>query len=238
MKRLKKIIKRNLTLLQCFINRKFLFKKLLNENKGLHVGCGDIRISNLINMDSRPTVATDIVANSTNLSIFPSNSFLVVFSNAFFEHLYKEDRVLHLTDLKRTLKKNGMAIYLGMPDFEVIARSYLGNVPGILYKKFDVNEAYRYTHGNPEQADGWWLEQLHKSLFDTKSLTKLLEESGFRNFVIFDYAFRTESIPLNMGFIAFKTKPKLRITENWVCETIRNYSADVSTNTVKILTNK
>ncbi len=223
---------------RCLINKNFRLESLIKSNSGLHVGCGDIRLTNFINLDVRATKATDIAQNSTKLTIFPNKSFQTVFSNAFFEHLYKDQRIPHLTDAKRTLKPNGILIYLGMPDFRIVADSYLKRTPGILYKKFDVNEAYRYTHGNPEQADGWWQEQLHKSLFDEDSLSEMVTKAGFDHFLIFNYSFRDEHLALNLGVIGFNKKPSFALNVKWVEEFARKYSTDVAVGSVEIIVKK
>jgi hypothetical protein len=97
---------------------------------------------------------------------------------------------------------DGFVCYLGLPDFESIARLYLDRGPGIVGPVFDLYEVYRYTHGDPEAVDGWYFEQLHKSLFDADEVTGLLTAAGFPSFVTFVYAFPGEPAALSLGFYA------------------------------------
>jgi hypothetical protein len=55
---------------------------------------------------------------------------------------------------------------------------------------------------------GWYLEQLHKSLFDAKEVEMLLRQSGFEHFRI-QYAYPGDShpVPVNLGFVATKQPP-------------------------------
>jgi hypothetical protein len=63
---------------------------------------------------------------------------------------------------------------------------------------------YRYTHGVPEHARGWWLGQLHKSLFDEAEMTSLLERAGFASHIVFCYGYPGDDheLPVTMGFYA------------------------------------
>ncbi|MGS7457370.1 hypothetical protein, partial [Mycobacterium tuberculosis] len=85
---------------------------------------------------------------------------------------------------------------------------------------FDLENVYRYTHGAPEGVS-WWLEQLHKSLFDAEEVEQLLTAAGFRHYVIFNYSFLNEKMNLNLGFIAFKNAPAANIKDrNWILQAI------------------
>jgi len=177
----------------------------LQQGSGLrvHLGCGDDRQVDFINIDSRPTRATDL-AMDLNRPAFARNSISFAFSNAFFEHLYRDSRLPHLRRIRKSLAAEGACCYIGIPYFRNIARFYLEGGPGTAGPVFDLFNVYRYTHGNPEQAPTWWLGQLHKSLFDEDELSALLSESGFGSFVMFCYAYPGDraEIPVTMGFYA------------------------------------
>jgi len=87
------------------------------------------------------------------------------FSNAFFEHLYRPQRLPHLRRIRESLEADGVCCYIGVPYFRNIAKFYLEKAPGTLGPVFDLYNVYRYTHGDPEHQPAWWLGQLHKSLF-------------------------------------------------------------------------
>ena len=189
--------------------------QLLAQTDKLHIGCGDVRMQGFINMDFRATLATDIAADCTEINIFPPGSLSLIFSHAFFEHLYRLDRIKNLRSAFNCLKNTGHLVYLGFPDFRIIAKAYLDKEKGLIGDRFDLYHVYRYTHGDPEHVKGWWLEQLHKSLFDTETVDELLSQAGFHYYCIFNYCFKDEHLPVNMGFIAFKSKPVESITKDW-----------------------
>ena len=53
----------------------------------VHLGCGDERLAGFLNIDYRPTPATDVVMD-LNLPQFAPASVSFAFSNAFFEHIF------------------------------------------------------------------------------------------------------------------------------------------------------
>jgi len=201
----------------------------------LHLGCGDVRIPGHLNIDSRETGATDRVMDCTKLDVFPDDSFSVVYSRAFFEHVYFNERVPLLQGVYRMLKEDGAVIFIAIPDFRVIALAYLGDAPGIVSPQFDLLEAYRYTHGAPEGVGAdWWLEQLHKTLFDKPTVETLLDVAGFPKFCIFNYCYMRECIPLNIGFVAFKRSSDLEMTNEWLADLLAPYDATILPKTLDI----
>jgi len=171
----------------------------------LHLGCGDDHLPGYLNCDYRLTNAADVIMDCNSLRKFKNISVTEVFSHAFFEHLYKAQQLPFLIDCHRVLKENGYIFFLGIPDFEVIAQEYLDNADFKGEKGgFNLYQVYRYSHGDPEIAQDYWLEQLHKSLFDKKYLKDLLLTAGFSKIVLFNYCYPGEKIPLNLGFIGYK----------------------------------
>lgn len=225
---LKNLAKTSYFFIKCFWNRVFI-NNLIVKKPYLHVGCGFEKLSQFINVDIRPTRATDLINDCSHFDIFPNNSFSVIYSNAFFEHLFYRERPVHLANLYRILKKRGTVIYLGIPDFEMSAKLYLK-------KQFNLDQVYQYTHGDPEQvADEYWLHQLHKTLFDKKTINKLLLDAGFKSFCIFRYCFRQEKHAICLGFIAFKGKPSIGFSKKEIDGFIKQYTQDVSTKNLLIL---
>lgn len=193
-----------------------MIQQLLSTTDKLHIGCGDVKMPGFINMDFRQTLATDVAADCTEINVFPAGSLGLVYSHAFFEHLYRLDRIKNLKSVFNCLKNNGQVVYMGFPDFRVIAKAYLDKEKGLIGERFDLYHVYRYTHGDPEHVKGWWLEQLHKSLFDTETVNELLTQAGFSYYCIFNYCFKDEHLPVSMGFVAFKSQPAAEVTKDWV----------------------
>ncbi len=188
---------------RCTINR-LRIKELVAQNPRLHLGCGPVRLPGFVNLDYRPTAGADLAMDCTDLAPLGKEVVELIYSNAFFEHLFKADGASCLSSCYVALQTNGTLVFSGIPDFESLAVAYLTKKPGITTNVFDLSQVYRYTHGNPEEAHGWWAGQLHKSLFDASSVTESLLESGFRDFVIFRYAFRDEPVALNLAWVARK----------------------------------
>ena len=93
---------------------------------------------------------------------------------------------------------------MGIPYFPNIARLYVEQGPGTAGPVFDLYNVYRYTHGDPEGQEAWWLGQLHKSLFDAEEVAALLAPSGFGAYVLFCYGYPGDvnEVPVTMGFYA------------------------------------
>ncbi len=177
----------------------------LQQRRGLrlHLGCGGDRLPDFVNIDTRRTPATDVTMDLNEPRLAPG-SVSVAFSNAFFEHLYRDRRLPHLQRIRESLAPGGVCCYMGFPYFRNIAKFYLENGPGTLGPRFDLYNVYRYTHGDPEHQPHWWLAQLHKSLFDEEEVGRLLRDAGFASFVLFCYGYPGDDaeIPVTMGFYA------------------------------------
>ena len=201
----------------------------------LHIGCGDYRLEGFVNVDARQTSATDIVHSCADLSFLPAAIFSTVYSHAFFEHLYIFQREACLRSVHRVLKDDGTVVFLGFPDFKRVALAYLNDELGIVSPNFDLRDVYRYSHGQPEHASDWWLEQLHKSLFDVETVELLLKAAGFAHYCVFNYCFRDEKIPLNLGFIGYKSRPDLdKIERDYVAAFLKDYTEDVNGDTIEV----
>ena len=188
--------------------RIYTSKIATNPSIRLHLGCGSNHIEGMVNCEYRATTAADVVMDCSDLSHFLTHSIDLIFSHAFFEHLYSNQRLHFLCECQRILKPNKRIIFLGLPDLRIIAKNYLDGVEFMPGRLFDASVMYRYTHGDPEIAPEWWTEQLHKSLFDRDVVKDLLCCSGFEHFALFNYRYIGEDIPLNLGVIAWHGNDK------------------------------
>lgn len=173
------------------------------HGRRLHLGCGDERLAGYVNADIRATPAADIVLDLTEPDL-PRGVVELVYSNAFFEHLARTARAAHLAAVRAALAPGGAACYIGMPYFPNVARFYLAGAPGTAGPEFDLYNAYRYTHGDPDGQPDWYFEQLHKSLFDEDELDGLLAQAGFGAHVVFAYGYPGDhaELPVTCGFYA------------------------------------
>ena len=195
----------------------------------VHIGCNTVKITGYVNVDVRPTSATDLVHDCRDVAIFPSASLKVVYSNAFFEHVYVMDRLPLLEDIRRALAVDGRLIFTGLPDFEGVARAYLERrKPGHVSPAFDLFEAYRYTHGDPEGRQDWWLAQLHKGLLDAQTMEKLLRDAGFAASTVFSYRWGTEPHAVTLGCIAQRSARAALMTPAEIRDAIGDLPSNVA----------
>lgn len=194
--------------IRCLFNRVFRLGDMLARRPQLHVGCGDVHFDDCVNIDLRPTRATDIVGDCVTLSGIPDHSVRAVYANAFLEHIFLNNRLACLRSVRRVLTPDGVLAITAIPDFEQIARAYLRGKPGLVGPKFDLDTVYRYTHGNPEGA-GDWMAQLHKSLFDLTTLISLVNDAGFASYCIATYSFRKDPISVSFLLLASPSKRSL-----------------------------
>jgi len=192
--------------------------KRLSLSKGLmlHLGCGEKHIPGMLNCDCRATRAVDLIMDCRRLSRFKNDSVNLIFANAFFEHLYVVQQQPLLQDCHRVLNDDGAVIFLGIPDFKIIADAYLNEKRGCFQKNFDLFEVSRYTHGDPEHVAGsmrFYFGQLHKAIFDRKYVESLLGKTGFKERRVFNYCYPREYLPLNIGLIAWKGKKTKEVKE-------------------------
>lgn len=203
------------------LSEKFLLDKF-KTNK-LHIGCGNIRLANHVNIDIQKTPATDITCDCRCLSnYFLDNTFEHILSNAWFEHIWLFEQESCLKSIHKVLKENGFLYLIGLPDFEVIVDYYRKGkkVPGPYSLNKNLGNVMRYTHGlTPKHINDknnfQIICQLHKSLIDKSMMEYMLKNSGFKKYIIFNYCFPKEELPLNMGVLAMKNDNEKTFKESW-----------------------
>ena len=170
----------------------------------LHLGCGKKAkyFQNFLNCDLTPHKKVDLIMDCGRLDFFENQSVSLIYSHAFFEHLYLRQHEVFLGECFRTLRPDGVVVTLGTPDFAVVAKEYLKKSDVSSVRKFDLEMAYWQTHGAPELDALSWLSQLHKALFDRDYLLSLYRKIGFKEVRIFNYRFKDECTAHNLGVIA------------------------------------
>lgn len=171
----------------------------------------------------------------TTVRIWRSSHLTVChfYSNAFFEHVYADDRLPLLRDAVRALAPEGWLAFTGLPDFEGVARAYLAKRPGNVSRLFDLHEAYRYTHGDPEGKSDWWLAQLHKGLFDTPTVLELCRSAGFATCEVFAYCWGAEPNQVTIGFLATKHKPARSVENSQIRTELSALPANINWSTLE-----
>lgn len=145
----------------------------------LHLGCGDIRIPDYINIDFNLLAkGADVFGDIQNLdSLFinngeeikiKDNSIDTIYVCHVIEYFNREEIVDILKNWYKKLKTGGL-LRLAVPDFREMVCLYLHddyplyNFLGPLYGKWITNLGSIY----------------HKTVYDDESLGKLLEDTGF-----------------------------------------------------------
>lgn len=183
----------------------------------VQIGAGGRPFDGFVNIDPRP--GAGLTHGHAHQLPFADNTVDVIFCNAVFEHLYLCHQVMAAREWNRVLTDDGVAILLGIPDFETIARLYLDRSQGVKRPVFDALEVYRYTHGfpeaseplanwaewspadNPDTAPEGWLPQLHKSILDARALREVFAVAGLP-VTVWRYSYPGDDHKLNLAAIA------------------------------------
>tara|TARA_R110000824_G_scaffold167926_2_gene344994 strand:+ start:2779 stop:3345 length:567 start_codon:yes stop_codon:yes gene_type:complete len=141
----------------------------------LHLGCGNRKIPDFVNVDIRSTSATDIVGDITNLD-FKESSASMVYSCGVLEHFGKNSNLKFFrnTSWKDALRhwykvlKPGGEMYISTVDFRAVCEEYLENN--------NLEALVGITIGGQKNE-----EDLHGMLFDYELLEEQLIEIGFKD---------------------------------------------------------
>lgn len=151
-----------------------------------------------VRLDIDPSVAPDIIASLTDMSVVPSSSVDAVWSSHNLEHLYAHEVPVALAEFFRVLKPGGFVL-VTMPDLEQVAQFVAADkLEEVVY----VSPAgpitaldCLYGHRGMVAAGNHFMA--HKTGFTATSLTKHLGHAGFRNM-------RTWFTPFGLWAEAFK----------------------------------
>lgn len=144
----------------------------------LHVGCGDSRIEEFVNIDCRATKTTDLVADAWDLGAIASNSVEYIYSRHMLEHLSIHDAAKSLREWRRVLMPGGI-VHVVVPNLIFHARQLLGLIerPG-----FPDQQAHALAgfYGWQNEANGGTKEDMHRWGYTPASLERLLVSCGLR----------------------------------------------------------
>ena len=111
--------------------------------KYLNLACGSIVVNSdeWINCDFSPLNNQIKQVNLLEELPFQSNSFDLIYSSHFIEHISFDNLKSFLSECNRILKKNG-TIRLVLPDFENIVKEYISNLNNerIIFSQFNIVE--------------------------------------------------------------------------------------------------
>ncbi len=145
----------------------------LTEIRKVNYGCGAVLLNGWVNVDLMPTNFIKR-ANALNNNIyyqmdltkkhpFPDNSIEFAFAEDFIEHLSQVDSVIFLTEIYRTLQKNGV-LRLSFPGFFNVLALHFSEIS--------------YEQGRKMKAEAY-TKHSHKHFFCFEELEKLCQHIGF-----------------------------------------------------------
>lgn len=155
-------------------------KKTKKKPLWLHLGCGRRNIPGFTNVDLAKFPHIDYRRPINDLRIFKTNSVDLIYSCHSFEYFDRLEAVNILREWRRVLKRGGV-LRLAVPDFENIIKVYLKynkdlehqGILGPLYGRWPIPGTKRIVY--------------HKTVYDFKSLKKLLEDNGFTKIKSYDW---------------------------------------------------
>lgn len=135
----------------------------------LHLGCGRMHIDDCVNVDFKPDVKPDVVADIRALP-FKDNTFETIHAYHVFEHIPRQETTDMLNEWKRVLSQGGK-LYIECPDFE-------RNCKDLLDSKEDVHKTLlnmAFIFGGDTAAP----EDAHRWGYDAGVMRAILNHVGF-----------------------------------------------------------
>lgn len=140
----------------------------------LHIGCGDSRIDEFVNIDCVPTETTDLVAAAWDLAANADATVEYIYTRHMFEHLSRSDAQRALSEWRRVLKVGGI-VHIVVPDIAFHARQLLG----LQVSQSDDQEEHALAGFYGWQRNGAETD-CHRWGYTPASLARLLTANGFQ----------------------------------------------------------
>lgn len=146
----------------------------------LHLGSGKRYIPGFVHVDLAKFTHIDYRRPIDDLAVFKNCSAELIYSSHAFEYFDRLEAIKVLKEWRRVLKKGGI-LRLAVPDFEAIVKVYLKygknlghqGILGPLYGRWPIPGTKKIVY--------------HKTVYDFKSLKRLLEDSGFAKIRRYDW---------------------------------------------------
>tara|TARA_B100000900_G_scaffold306769_1_gene265400 strand:- start:398 stop:940 length:543 start_codon:yes stop_codon:yes gene_type:complete len=135
----------------------------------LHLGCGERYLEGYIHIDLGDYDHLDYQIPVDDLSVFENNSINEIYASHVIEYFDRDEIKILLKEWNRVLVDGGV-LRLAVPNFENLIKVYeltgsIDDILGPLYGKWHAtNETTIY----------------HKTVYDKKTLTKVLEDATFK----------------------------------------------------------
>ena len=146
----------------------------------VNLGCGHLPLNDYLNVDRRELPGIDIVADVGNLP-FEEGEVDEIFSAHLLEHFPLEQLKRSLLPYWQRLLKPGGAFRAVVPDHETMLREYASGT-------YPFEDLRLVTYGAQDYAGDF-----HFNMFTPDTLSRLLEETGFKGVEIVDKGRRNGS---------------------------------------------
>lgn len=133
----------------------------------LHLGCGNRRIPGFVNVDCRPDVLPDKVANIDQLP-YGDNSATMIYACHVLEHVPRPQTQAVLNEWHRVLEPQGV-LRLAVPDLAAIAKLYVEQGVTLVRLRGLLMGRQNYP------------ENTHYTVWDYELLAHVLSECGYYN---------------------------------------------------------
>lgn len=184
-------------LYKIFIEKFIRYKNSRKSKRFLEIGPGIKRIENFEGLNIVKNNATDYIADVAKGIPFANETFDLIYSSHFLEHIEWYNVHFVLKEMYRVLKPNGI-IEIYVPNGLKIAKAF---VEAELYDskeylddnwwKFNKEKdpciwanGRIFTYGDGKRIKGHW--NSHLSIFSERYLKKIIKEIGFSNIEIMD----------------------------------------------------
>lgn len=142
--------------------------------KKLNIGFGGVRKVGYDNLDRKPELNPDILADARDMHMIPDGSYGEVFSYGFIEHVEPKDIPKVLSEMFRILEDGGH-LRIGTVDFAVVLERYLEK--GLPPLDTWIHDAIYGPHYS------------HRAVLDERALGVYLSKAGFRGIVRFPLSY-------------------------------------------------
>jgi len=170
----------------------------------LHIGCGDLRLEDFINIDIQSKTA-DINLDIYDLSKFNDNTVDEIYISHVLEHIKRNNMLNIIIEFNRLLKKNGV-LRIAVPDFEKVVKIY--------NKNKNLSEILGFLNGG--QKDNY---DIHYVNFDFFILQEILQITGFNNIMRYDCeAFLIDKDDYSKSYLPHMDKSGELMSLNIICQ--------------------
>jgi predicted SAM-dependent methyltransferase len=148
-----------------------------NGFKGLHIGCGTVKLHGWINTDVLGIPGIDFPVDILKPLPFPDSSLDAIYAGEVVEHIERRHVRPLLREACRVLKPGGV-VRLTTPDLSSICEIYLG-----ISKRATLEEHYT-TWLEEEFSPHYWMNAMfrfwgHHWVWDFEALSEEIRSSGF-----------------------------------------------------------